>query len=187
MGMIIGLGVAGLLAGLFGFAATKPGTFRVVRSAVIDAPPNRIFPLLEDFRQWTRWSPWEKIDADLSREYSGAAAGKGARYAWNGKKAGAGTMEIIDAQPPSRLGIELIFTKPFKATNLTEFTLTPANGGTKVDWVMTGANTYAGKVMSVFMDMDRMVGKDFEKGLEGLKTEAVKPADTAASVPPAST
>lgn len=183
----IGLGAAALLAGLLGFAATKPDRFRVQRSAMVNAPPERIFPLLNDFRSWTRWSPWEEIDPDLKREYSGPDAGKGASYRWEGKKAGAGSMEIIDSQPPSRLAIDLVFTRPFKAKNLTEFTITPVPGGTKVDWHMSGDNTYAGKVMSVFIEMDRMVGKDFEKGLATLKSEAEKDAAGSSAASPQAT
>lgn len=166
--VIIVLAIAIVLA----LAARKPDTFRLERSATIKAPPEKIFPFISDFRRWRAWSPWEKIDPDLQRDYGGAANGPGATYAWQGKKAGIGRMEIIDAQPPSRIVIKLDFTKPFEAHNLVDFTLTPVTEGTRVNWAMSGRNVFIGKVMSVFMDMDRMVGKDFERGLAALKTAA---------------
>ena len=153
-------------------AAAKPATFRLERSTMIKAPPEKIFPFVDDFRRWTAWSPWEKIDADLKRDYGGAASGKGATYAWEGKKAGVGRMEIIEATPSSRVLIKLDFMKPFEAHNTAEFTFTPQADGTRVDWAMYGPNVFTSKLMSTFVNIDKMVGKDFEKGLAVLKASA---------------
>jgi uncharacterized protein YndB with AHSA1/START domain len=153
-------------------AAAKPNTFRLERSTVIKAPPDKIFPFVHDFRRWTAWSPWEKIDADLKRDYGGAANGKGATYGWEGKKAGVGRMEIIEATPSSRVLIKLDFLKPFEAHNTAEFTFTPQGDGTRVAWAMYGPNIFMSKLMSTFVNIDKIVGKDFEKGLAALKASA---------------
>jgi uncharacterized protein YndB with AHSA1/START domain len=155
------------------YAATKPDAFRVQRAMGIKAPPEKIFALIDDFRRWSAWSPWEKLDPELKRIYSGEASGKGAVYAWEGnRKVGAGRMEIIDAPPPSRVAIKLDFMRPFEAHNTAEFTLEPRGDMTTVTWAMHGPNIFFGKVMSVFVDMDKMVGKDFETGLANLKVAA---------------
>ncbi|HXI08615.1 MAG: SRPBCC family protein [Bradyrhizobium sp.] len=151
-------------------AATKPDTFRIERSAVIDAPAERIFAVLSDFRQWTGWSPWEHKDPALKREYSGAERGKGAIYGWEGNKnVGSGRMEILEANAPSKLRIKLDFFKPFEGHNTAEFTMLPQGNATNVHWVMHGPATFLSKVMQVFISFDRMVGKDFETGLANLK------------------
>jgi uncharacterized protein YndB with AHSA1/START domain len=155
-------------------AAMKPDTFRLERSATINSPPEKVFPFINDFRRWVAWSPWEKIDADLKRDYGGAESGKGATYAWEGKKAGIGRMQITESAPSSRILIDLDFVKPFKASNKVEFTFEPQGDGTRVNWAMTGRNIFIGKIISIFMNMDKMVGKDFEKGLAALKAEAEK-------------
>jgi len=173
--MIIPLALAGAaaVAGVLGVAARRPDTMRIVRSATIDAPPERIYPLLEDFRGWEAWSPFEKLDPAMRRTYSGAPSGKGAAYAWEGGgKAGAGTMEIVEAAAPSRVAIDLRFTRPFKARNTTELTLEPRGGSTLVTWAMEGPTPFMTKVMCVFVDMDRMIGRDFETGLASLKAIA---------------
>ena len=160
------------VAAVLVLAATKPDTFRVERATRIKAPPERIFALLNDFRNWTSWSPWEKMDPALKRSYSGAPSGKGAVYEWEGnKKVGKGRMEILDAAP-SRVAIKLDFLKPFEAHNNVAFTLEPQGDATLVTWAMHGPLPYIGKVMHVFMNMDRMVGKDFETGLANLKAAA---------------
>jgi uncharacterized protein YndB with AHSA1/START domain len=151
-------------------AATKPATFRIERSATINAPAERIFAVLSDFRQWTGWSPWEHKDPALKRNYSGAERGKGAIYGWEGNKdVGTGRMEILEANAPSRLAIKLDFFKPFEAHNTAEFTMLPQGGATNVHWVMHGPATFISKVMQVFINLDKMVGKDFETGLSNLK------------------
>lgn len=154
-------------------ASTKPATFSIQRSAVIRAPADRIFPLVNDFRQWTKWSPWEKRDPALKRSYGGAASGTGAIYAWEGNKnIGSGRMEILDASSPSKITIKLDFFKPFEAHNTAEFTFVPEAGAsaTNVVWVMRGPSSFMSKVMQVFMNFDKMIGKDFEAGLASLKT-----------------
>jgi uncharacterized protein YndB with AHSA1/START domain len=169
--VIVAIAVVALLA----YAATRPDTFRIERAASIKAAPDKIFGLLTDFRQWALWSPWEKLDPDLKRTHSGAPSGKGAAYAWEGnKKVGAGRMEITEVMPPSRLVIKLDFLRPFEAHNVTEFTLAAGGSETRVIWAMTGVNTFMGKLMSVFMNMDKMVGKDFEAGLANLKVVVEK-------------
>ena len=154
-------------------AATRSNEFRLERSTEMHAPPDKIYPLLEDFHQWIQWSPWEGLDPDMKRTHSGAPKGTGARYAWDGnKKAGAGSMEITDATSPHRVVINLSFTRPFAAHNTVDFTLTPAGTGTRVVWGMQGTHAFMMKVMGVFVSMDTLVGKDFEKGLANLKAVA---------------
>ncbi|MCQ6269046.1 SRPBCC family protein [Pseudarthrobacter sp. R1] len=148
-------------------------TYEVRRSAVIPAPAEDISPLVNSFHEWTKWSPWESVDPGMDRRYFGTDAGVGAGYEWSGnRKAGSGTMEIVESVPSSEIKVRLQFTKPFKALNPTSFTFTPAPGGTEVTWRMTGENKGAAKVFAVFMNMDKLVGSDFERGLKSL-TEAV--------------
>jgi hypothetical protein len=162
-----------LLAGLLAFAATRPDVLRVQRAASIQAPPERIFPLVADFHRWTSWSPWENRDPELKRTYSGAASGKGAVYAWEGNRnVGSGRMEITEDSPSSKVMIQLDFIKPFEGHNITEFTLQPAGGATNVTWTMQGPSPFITKVMGVFMNMDKMIGRDFEAGLANLKSVA---------------
>lgn len=154
-------------------AATQPDTFRVERSGTMQAPPGKVFALIEDFHQWTAWSPWEHLDPNLKRTYGGALKGKGATYAWQGNaQAGEGRMEIVEATSPSRVLINISFLKPFEAHNQVEFALSAEAGGTRVVWSMTGPQAFMMKVMGLFMSMDNMVGKDFEKGLVSLKAAA---------------
>ena len=155
-------------------ATLKPNTFRVERSAVINAPPEKVFPFVSDFHQWRAWSPWENMDADLKRSYGGAAAGKGATYAWEGRKSGTGRMEITEATPSSRVLIKLDFLKPIEAHNTADFRFTPEGGGTRVDWAMYGPSLFISKVMSAFVSIDKMLGKNFEQGLAALKAAAEK-------------
>jgi uncharacterized protein YndB with AHSA1/START domain len=167
-----GLIVAGII-GLFVYAATKPDAFRVQRSATIPAPPQAVFDQIADFHNWLAWSPWEKIDPNLKRTYSGPASGVGAVYEWVGNKnVGQGRMEIKEAVPGSRVLIQLDFLKPFEAHNTAEFVLEPKGSDTHVTWAMTGRQPFLFKVMTVFVSMDAMVGKDFEKGLANLKALA---------------
>jgi uncharacterized protein YndB with AHSA1/START domain len=157
------------------YAATKPDVFRVQRSISIKSPAGAIFPLLTDFQQWRTWSPYEKLDPGMKRSYGGASNGKWAVYEWNGNsKAGEGRMKIVDTSPPSRVSLSLDFRRPFKAHNLVDFTLEQAGGTTNVTWAMHGPSPYLAKVMQIFFDMDRMVGRDFETGLANLKDIAEK-------------
>jgi hypothetical protein len=143
--------------------------FTVERSAVIEAPAAPIYAELADFREWVNWSPWEGLDPELQRTHSGAESGVGAVYEWTGnRKAGAGRMEITEASAPTDITIALDFLKPFKSSNTTRFHLEPEGENTRVTWTMQGPKTFVTKVMGLFTSMDKMVGKDFEKGLEQL-------------------
>lgn len=147
--------------------------YTVTRTATIDAGPSRIYDQIVDFHKWTGWSPWEDLDPDLQRSYSGAESGTGAAYAWSGnRKAGQGRMEITEASEPSRLAIEVAFEKPFKARNDTVFTIAPEGSGSRVTWSMTGKRTFMTRVMGDFKSMDKLIGPDFEKGLARLKVSA---------------
>jgi len=151
-------------------AATKPDTFSVQRATTVKAPPERIFPLINDFHQWATWSPYENKDPAMKRSYSGTASGKGAVYAWEGNKnVGSGRMEILDASAPAKIVIKLDFFTPFEGHNTAEFTMLPQGDATNVTWLMYGPLPFMGKIMHVFVNMDRMVGKDFEIGLANLK------------------
>lgn len=162
-----------LIAVILIFAATRPNEFAVERSTTIKAPAQKVFALLDDFHQWQAWSPWEKLDPDMKRTHSGAASGKGAAYAWEGNSdVGAGRMEIVDSAPPSRVAIDIEFLKPFEARNDIHFTLQPQGDSTHVTWSMHGPMPYISKVMCLFVSMDKMIGKDFEKGLANLKAIA---------------
>jgi uncharacterized protein YndB with AHSA1/START domain len=167
------ISVVVLLVAFLGFAATRPDTFRVQRAMRINAPPEKIFALINDLHRWGSWSPYEKKDPTMKRAHSGAANGKGAVYEWEGNRdIGTGRMEITDTSPPSRVSIKLDFIKPFEAHNNVEFTLEPNGHSTNVTWALHGPASYTSKVMSVVFNMDRMVGKDFEAGLAGLKAAA---------------
>jgi len=171
---IIAVVLAIAIAVVLILAATKPDTFSVRRAATVKAPPEKIFSLINDFHQWGTWSPWENKDPAMKRSYSGAQSGKGAIYAWDGNKnVGSGRMEILDASQPSKIVIKLDFFKPFEAHNTAEFTMLPqgdaSNAATDINWQMHGPAPFMSKVMQVFMNVDRMVGKDFEIGLANLK------------------
>ena len=157
------------------YASTRPDSFSVQRSASIKAPPEKIFPLINDYRNWPQWSPYENRDPEMKRTFSGAAAGKGAKYAWEGNKnVGTGEMEIIDTAPPRKVLIKLDFMKPFEAHNVAEFTLEPQGENTSVTWAMHGPVPLIGKVIHMVMDMDKMIGNDFAAGLANMKALAEK-------------
>ena len=169
----IGVIVLALVAGVLIFAATKPDTFRVQRSASIKAPPEKVFALINDFKRWDAWSPWEKKDPAMKRTFGAVTSGKGAVYAWEGnREVGEGRMEIAESVPPSRVKLKLDFLKPFEAHNVVEFNLEPKGESTNVTWAMQGDTPYFAKIIHVFIDMDSMVGKDFEAGLANLKAAA---------------
>lgn len=175
--------IALILLVLFIIAARRPDTFAVRRTADIRAPADRVFALINDFRQWPKWSPWEKLDPNLKRSLSGAEAGRGAVYEWEGdKRVGAGRMEITDSVPHARIDIRLTFLRPFRADNRTTFMITPVDGASRVLWEMTGTNNFMFKLMGLVMNMDKMVGTDFEKGLAAMKAEAER-GELPASVP----
>jgi uncharacterized protein YndB with AHSA1/START domain len=150
------------------------GTFRIARSTIIAAPPERITPHVEDFRAWEKWSPYEKLDPQMKKTFSGAERGEGASYAWQGNsKAGAGSMTITSATP-QKIAIALNFTKPMRSQNTAEFTFEPDGVGTRVTWTMIGPQNLMMKVMGVFMNMDKMIGQAFEEGLGTLKERVEK-------------
>ena len=172
---IIALVIVVLVVAVLIYAATKPDTFRVQRATRINAPPEKIFALINDYHRWGSWSPYEKLDPDMKRTYSGAANGTGAVYEWEGNsKAGKGRMEIADSVPPSQVAIKLDFVKPFKAHNRVDFSLEPRGNATTVTWAMEGPMPFISKIICLFVDMDRMVGQDFEAGLANIKSIAEK-------------
>jgi hypothetical protein len=150
--------------------------FEISRSTHVQADPARLRALIEDFREWTKWSPWEDVDPALQRSYTGPEKGVGAHYEWSGnRKAGQGAMEIT-AVTPERIEVLLTFVKPWKATNQVAFELVPAAGGTEVTWRMTGEQRGMAALFGKVFPMDKLVGKDFEKGLARLKAVAEHPA-----------
>jgi hypothetical protein len=143
--------------------------FTVSRSTVVAASADSVQALVDDLRAWRGWSPWEELDPAMERTYSGPDSGVGAVYAWKGNsKAGAGSMEVTASQPGA-VAITLAFLKPWKAVNQVAFTFAPTGGGTEVTWTMSGAHAGLGRVFALFMSMDKLVGKDFERGLAALK------------------
>ncbi|WP_263367000.1 SRPBCC family protein [Edaphobacter bradus] len=157
------------------YAATRPGTLVVQRSITIQATPEKIYPMINDFHQWQVWSPWQKLDPAMQVSFSGPDRGKGAVYTWEGnKKVGQGRMEITDSAPSNHVTIKLDFIKPFEGHNVTEFTLEPEGDTTSVKWMMQGKNNYLAKLMGVFFNMDKAIGKDFETGLNNLKAASEK-------------
>ena len=167
--------VAVVIAAILIFAATKPDAFRIQRSLTIAAPPEKIFPYLNDYRRWQAWSPYEKKDPAMKRTFSGPATGPGAIYEWDGdKNVGKGRIEITEESPNARLAFNLDMLKPFEAHNKGELSLQPQGSATVVTWAMHGRTPYLAKILHVFFNMDRMVGGDFEKGLADLKAIAEK-------------
>lgn len=157
--------------------ATRPTDFSVVRQATMTAAPATVFAQVDNFHNWVPWSPWEKRDPNLKRTYSGPDAGVGAMYAWAGNnQVGAGRMTILESTPGERIRIKLEFLKPFAATNEAVFTFAAQGNQTLVTWTMTGRNNFMAKAMGLFMNMDKMIGTDFEAGLAGIKAIAEKPA-----------
>ncbi len=168
-------GIAVLLALILIYGAFKPGDFRVQRTIVISAPPEKVFPLINDFHNWPQWSPWEKLDPNMKRTLSGPPSGPGAAYEWDGNnKAGKGRMEITGSVPSSKVAIKLDFIRPMEGSDTVEFTLQPNGNATKVMWEMSGPLTYPGKVMTIFVSMDKLIGGDFETGLANMKALAEK-------------
>ena len=173
--VIIAVILAVAIAAVLILAATKPTTLRVQRSVSINAPPERIFSLISDFHQWVTWSPYEQKDPAMKRTYSGTERGRGAVYAWDGdKNVGSGRMEILDVSAPSKIVIKLDFFKPFEGHNTAEFTMLPQGDVTNLTWTMHGPAIFMSKVMQVFINLDHMIGRDFEAGLANLKKLAEK-------------
>jgi hypothetical protein len=172
---IIAVIIAIAIAVVLILAATKPNTLRVQRVTSIRAPADKIFPMINDFHQWRGWSPYENKDPAMQRTYEGSASGKGAVYAWDGNKnVGSGRMEILEASVPSKITIKLDFFKPFEGHNTAEFTMLPQGDVTNLTWTMSGPAVFMSKLIQVFMNLDHMIGRDFEAGLANLKKLAEK-------------
>jgi hypothetical protein len=170
--IVVAVVLAVAIAVVLVLAAMKPDTFRVERAATLNAPADKIFPLIVNFHEWKKWSPWENRDPEMKRSYAGPESGKGAVYGWESGKVGSGRMEILNAAAPSKIAIKLDFLKPFEAHNTAEFTLTPQGGATNVTWAMYGPASFVSRLMQVFMNMDSLIGKDFETGLANLQKAA---------------
>ncbi|MCC2658405.1 MAG: polyketide cyclase [Panacagrimonas sp.] len=167
--LVVVIAVLGVLA----LAYAQPDEFRVERSARIKAAPGKVYDLIADLHRWSAWSPWEKKDPAMQRSFTGAEHGVGAQYAWDGNKnVGQGSMLITEAAPSSRVAIDLDFVKPFEGHNKVVFTLSPDGDSTVVNWAMAGPMPFISKLICLFVNMDRMIGKDFETGLANLKAAA---------------
>lgn len=165
------IGFAVLVIGFLVLVATRPATFTVENSATINAPAAVVYGQVADFHQWERWSPWEKLDPTMKKTFDGAPAGQGAIYSWVGNdQVGEGRMTILNAKPSEQIEIKLEFLKPFEATNQTLFTFKPTGDTTQVTWTMNGTNNFMGKAFSLFVDVEKAVSSDFERGLAALKT-----------------
>jgi hypothetical protein len=172
--------VLALLVAAIIFIATRPESLHIERSAQISAPPAAVFSISNDLRQWNRWSPYDKRDPNMKKSFEGPTAGPGAVYTWNGNnEVGEGRMTIVDSRPGELVSMKLEFSRPFKATNEVNFKLVSRESGTRVSWIMDGKKNFISKGMSLFMDMDKMVGKDFEQGLTNLNTVAQAETQTA--------
>lgn len=168
-----------LLAILVAVISMRPATYQVSRSTVIAAPGDVVFEHVNDFHHWVNWSPWDKMDPSMSKTFTGPASGKGSTYHWAGNdKVGEGEMKITESVPNQKVDIKLDFIKPFTSTAEVQFLVAPEGNGSKVTWLMNGHNNFMSKAMGLFMNMDKMIGDDFEKGLGNLKgiveTEAKK-------------
>jgi hypothetical protein len=166
---IILIALAAVIALFIIFVATRPSDFRVTRAARIAAPAEVVFANVNDLHKWDAWSPWAKLDPNAKNTFGGPESGPGASMSWSGnKKVGAGRMTITDCRPSEVIHLKLEFFRPFKATNITEFTFKPEGGQTQVTWSMSGKNNFMAKAFHLIMDCDKMVGGDFEKGLANL-------------------
>jgi len=166
-----------LVVGFVVVVSLRPSDFRVSRSATITAPPEAIFAQVNDFHLWEAWSPWAKMDPEAKNSFEGPTSGNGAIFRWKGNsKVGEGSMTILDSQPSDLIRIKLEFLKPFAATNTAEFTFKPQGNQTLVTWSMSGKNGFMGKAIGLFMDCDKMIGGQFEKGLASIKSLVEAPA-----------
>ena len=173
MVMRIGIGVIVAVAGLLVVVATRPSEYRVTRTARIAAPPSAVFGYVNDLQKFNTWNPFLKMDPAARTAYAGPPAGTGAVMTWNGdKNVGEGRMTLVDSRAGELVRFRLDFLKPFAATAEAQFTFTPDAGGTAVTWSMTGQNTFMAKAMHMVMNIDRMIGGQFEKGLASLKSLA---------------
>jgi hypothetical protein len=173
-----GLALSLFAIGVFTIAATKPDSFQVQRTITINAPQQAVHELVNDYRNWTAWSPWEKKDPTMKRTFNGPISGKGAIYAWDGNgEVGKGSMLITDSAP-ARIDLNLDFEKPFEGHNKVVFLMESKGLTTDVTWRMEGPSNFITKVIQVFCNMDTMIGAEFEKGLTDLKSEAEKRASS---------
>jgi hypothetical protein len=171
--MVILLVIAAVIVLLVAVVATRPSDFRVTRSTAISAPPAVVFAQVNDFHNWDGWSPWARMDSEMKATYAGPAAGTGAVYSWVGNnKVGEGRMTIMESHPSDLVRIKLEFIKPFAATNTAEFTFQPQGNQTTVTWNMTGKKNFMTKAMGLVMNMDKMIGGQFDQGLAQMKSVA---------------
>ncbi len=179
------IGVAAAILLLLVVIATRPATFHIERSATMPVAPESAFAQVNDFHAWSAWSPWEKLDPNMKRTHGGAPSGVGATYAWLGNdEVGEGRMTIEKSEPGKLVQIKLEFLKPFAATNTATFSFSPSGNGTKVTWAMDGNNSFVSKAFHMVMDMDKLIGSDFEKGLAAMKAAAeTAPKANAANSP----
>lgn len=174
-----------LVVAFLGFVMTRPNNFHVERSATIAAPPAVVFPYVNNHKNFILWSPWEKLDPNQKATFTGPEDGVGATYHWAGNDdVGEGEMKITESKPNELVKADLHFIKPFESTSVISYKLVPEGDATKVTWAMDGDNDFMGKMFSVFMDMDKMLGKDFDEGLAKLKTVAEAKAKEAPAAPP---
>ncbi|WP_442753533.1 SRPBCC family protein [Methylocystis sp. JAN1] len=163
--------VLAAVSGLIAYISLQPNSFKIARSAIFDAPPDRIYPEINDFHNWEKWSPWARLDPDQKTTYGGSPLGAGSTLEWSGNnKVGAGRMTIKESSQNERVRIKIEFFKPMQAVNDVQFDLKPiGETKTEVVWAMSGRNEFMAKAMHAFMNMDKMVGGQFEQGLANLK------------------
>ena len=170
---IVAIVIAAIVLLFIIVVAMQSRDFRFARSTTVDAPPSAVFAQVNDFHRWDAWSPWAKIDPQMKQTFEGAPAGNGAVYSWTGnKKVGEGRMTIVESHPSDLVRIKLEFMKPFTATNIAEFTFVPQGSQTLVTWGMTGERNFMFKAVHLLMNMEKMIGKEFDKGLADMKRAA---------------
>lgn len=171
----IALVAVAAIGALLAYAATRPDTFRVERSASVQTTPEKLYPLINDMQQFNTWNPFNRKDPAMQGSYSGPTAGPGAAFAFQGNKdVGKGSLRIVQSQSPKEVTMELHMVEPFEGRNTVVFSLVPRGAGTEVTWAMHGPAPFVSKLIGVFFDMDRMIGRDFEDGLTALKARAEK-------------
>lgn len=173
MARFIGIAAVVLIVGVIAFITSRPDTFLITRTRQLDASPDAVYALINNFSLWRQWSPYENVDPNMERQYEGPAAGVGARYSYKGNRnIGVGRMEILESKPGERIDIRLEFIEPFAAVNQASFVLEAVDKGTRVTWSMSGPNTFMGKAMMAFGFMESFIGKQLEKGLTDLEPAA---------------
>ncbi|QDU30826.1 Polyketide cyclase / dehydrase and lipid transport [Anatilimnocola aggregata] len=183
--IVVGTLLLVVVLGFLAIVAMQPSTYTVTRTAKMQAPPEVVFAQVNNFQNWKAWSPWEKLDPEMKRTFAGPEAGTGAKYGWNGSdKVGEGSMTITDSQPHEKILIKLEFKRPMVADCPTEFKFSPDGNGTEVAWTMRGENDFMGKAFCLLMNMDKMIGGDFEKGLASMQ-EIVEKSPAPATESPA--